>query len=108
MSADAVLKMVRGASAMKTDDVQFVSDGNGVVFNMEDVVNRDMFTCEFAQKTDVASLDGSPIKFSYTYPIKNLLVLLKQNPEGYIYLTERKGILKVVVNQLDLYIPPRT
>lgn len=108
MNAEAVLLMVRGASAMKTEDVEFVGTPDGVTFKMEDAVNRDMFTCEFATKNDVRSEDGSPVNFAHTYPIKNLLILLKQNPEGHIYLTERKGILKVTVNSLDFYIPPRT
>lgn len=108
INPDAVVMLWKGVAAMKADTVEFVNDGNGITLKIEDTIHRDVFTYEFATRGDVETVDGKAKTFAYTYPIKNLMTLLKQNPDGYMFITERHGICKMVVNGLDLYIPKRT
>lgn len=108
MTPEAVLLMTKGVPAMKADDVELFADKDGVSFRLEDI-NKDAFTYKFTNQIDPADEDddGSPPKFSHRYPLKHLLTLFKKDPDGFFFLT-KKGMIKIVINNLDLYIPPRT
>ncbi len=107
LTPEAVLLMSKGASAMKADEIEFVGDPvDGVSFKMEDI-NKDTFVHTFASSYTLEGATGMPSKFAHRYPVKHLLTLFKQCPDGDFFLTS-KGMIKVVVNKLDLYIPPRT
>lgn len=104
MTPEAVLLITRGISAMKADEIELIGDKDGVSFKMEDV-NKDVFTYKFSDDIQAVD-DGTVAKFAHRYPIKNLLILFKQRPDSYFHITSR-GVIKIAVNNLDLYIPPR-
>lgn len=104
MTPEAVLLITRGVSAMKADEIEFVGNKDGVSFKMEDI-NKDAFVYKFSDDLQPEG-DGTITNFAYRYPIKNLLVLFKQRPDQYFSITSR-GVVKITVNNLDLYIPPR-
>lgn len=104
MTPEAVLLITRGVSAMSADEITLIGGKDGVSFQMEDI-NKDNFTYKFADSIRVDN-DGDAVNFAHRYPIKNLLVLLKQRPDQYFDITSR-GVIKINVNNLDLYIPPR-
>lgn len=103
MTPEAVQLMSKGTTAMGADEVKFVGSADGVSFEMEDI-NKDVLSYTFTTEVEMID-DNSPI-FSHKYPVKILLALFKQNPETSFFLTS-KGMIKITVNTLDLYIPPR-
>jgi predicted ribosome-associated RNA-binding protein Tma20 len=107
ITPEAILLLQKGVSAMKTDQVEIIGNKEGVSFQMTEDATKDTFAYKFASLADIESTDGNPPNFQYTYLIKNLLTLFKQNPDGYFFVTA-KGLIKFVVNGLDLYIPYRT
>lgn len=108
LTAEAVLLLQKGMSAMSATEVAFVGDKDGVSFEMSDI-NCDVLTYKFASVVDDVSdaKSAADPTFNHRYPIKTLLPLFKTNPDGYFYLTTR-GMLKVVVNDLDLYVLPKS
>jgi hypothetical protein len=107
MHPEAVLHMHKGASAMESDELTMIGATDSVSFEMADV-NGDKLTFKFGDAVDnVLAGDTSEAKFSHRYPIKLLQTLFKANPDGYFYVTSR-GMLKVTINNLDVYVLPRT
>lgn len=106
INPDAVLMMQKGQAAMSADEVTFVGSDDGMVFEMADG-NADKMNCLFT--TIVTRVDGedTPTAFVHTYALKILLPLFKINPTGYFFLTSQ-GMLKIVINGLDVYVLPRT
>jgi len=88
----------RGVQAMgNVETVSFVSDDEGVKFVMEDL-NGDVFEHTFGECIND--------KFSHKYPTKNILSLLKKTPEG-VFEVGKKGVLRVMVGGLSVYLLPR-
>lgn len=107
MLPEAVLHMHKGLTAMQTDEMTIIGTKDSVSFEMVDV-NGDKLTFKFGDSVDnVQSGDTSEPKFSHRYPIKLLQTLFKSNPDGYFYVTSR-GMLKVTINTLDVFVLPRT
>lgn len=106
MTAEAVLNIQKGQSAMGADELTFVGNSDGVSFEMSDI-NSDKLEYKFADKVETVDGTEGEAKFIHKYPIKTLFPLFKANPDGYFYLTTR-GMMKVVVNNLDIYVLPRT
>lgn len=107
MSPEAVLLMQKGASAMSSDEITFVGTSEGVTMEISDI-NSDKLAFSFADRVDnVDTEDGDSANFIHKYPIKTVTTLFKTNPDGYFYLTSR-GMLKIVVNNLDVLVIPRT
>lgn len=106
MTGDAVNLMAKGAAALSTDEVTLTGTNTSVSLSFEDA-NRDALTYQFGTETEL--LDGSTddIAFERSYPNKILLPLLKQNPDTYLTITQN-GLIKMSVNGLDVYVPPRT
>jgi len=107
MTPEAVLLMQQGTSAMKADEITFIGTDKGVSFEIADI-NSDKLTYSFAdtiENTD--DDDGEPANFVHKYPIKTVTTLFKANPDGNFYVTSR-GMLKIVVNNLDILVVPRT
>lgn len=107
MNPEAVLLMSKSQGAMNSDEVSLVSTDDGVYFEMSDI-NGDVLTYKFANKVDIeaAKVDPKDIKFNHRYPLKVLLPLFKVSANSPFFVTSR-GMLKVVVNGLDMYILPR-
>lgn len=107
MHPDAVAHLQKAATAMESDELLLVGNDTSVSFEVADV-NGDKMTLVFGDTVDnMVSDDESPVYFAHKYPIKTLQRLFKHNPDGYFYVTSR-GMLKIIVNELDVYILPRT
>ena len=103
MNPEALSLMVKGHAAMKADVVTLFGGPDGVFFEMADI-NADALTYKFADTFDNIS-DDNDCEFSHKYQIKTLLPLFKACPTSYFYITTR-GMLKVVVNNLDVFVIP--
>jgi hypothetical protein len=107
MLPEAVLHMHKGVAAMQTDEVTLFGSKDAVSFEMMDI-NGDKLTYKFGDSVDnVQPGDTAEPKFSHRYPIKILQTLFKTNPDGNFFITSR-GMLKVTINTLDVYVLPRT
>lgn len=107
MSPEAVLLMQKGASAMGSDEITLIGTKDGVTMEISDI-NSDKLAFSFADVVEnIVEGDGEPANFIHKYPIKTVTTLFKTNPDGYFYLTSR-GMLKIVVNNLDVLVIPRT
>ena len=106
MNPEAVLLMSKGQGAMGADEVTLISDKDGVRFEISDI-NGDAFTHDFAKKVIVVDpAKGDDTSFTHKYPLKVMLPLFKTASDVPFYITN-KGMLKVVVNGLDMYVLPR-
>lgn len=107
MNPEAVVLMTKGQSAMTAEDVALISDEDGVRFEMTDI-NGDAFTYKFADKVKLIDkkADGKDTNFTHKYPLKVILPLLKVSSTSPIQITSR-GMAKIVVNGLDMYVIQR-
>lgn len=107
MNPEAVLLMSKGQGAMTADEVSLISDKDGVHFEMTDI-NGDAFTYKFADKVSLADpkANGKDTNFIHKYPLKVILPLFKTSSDTPFFVTAR-GMLKIVVNGLDMYVLPR-
>lgn len=96
LDPEAISLLQKGAAAMAVETTAIVSDNRGVTFEIEDV-NSDKFEHTWSEVIDT--------KFSHKYPVKTLVTLFKQVPEGEIEIGQ-KGILRINVNDLDIYVLP--
>jgi len=103
LSAEAVSLMQKGEGAMGAESIVFTG-GDGVSFELLDM-NGDVFKHKFAPDFDFLDNDADD-SFSQRYPIKVILSLFKQNPEG-IFKIGEKGILNIVVNDLNFFVLPQ-
>jgi hypothetical protein len=103
LTAEAVMLLQKGQSAMGADTVSIISNDNGVSFELADI-NNDVFSHVFTQ--NVESLDNGKTTFAHRYPVKTLLSMFKSNAEGDFYVGG-KGMLKFMVNGLDVYVIPQ-
>ncbi len=104
LNAEAVALLARGQAAMGSDIVTVLSNSSGVAFELVDN-NGDVFSNIFTTAAECVG-DASSTDFVSRYPVKTLLALFKQNPDGCFYVGQ-KGILKFTVNDLDIYVLPR-
>ncbi len=104
ITPEAVVLMQKGQAAMRAEVVTLISDKNGVSFELTDI-NSDVFSHTFTTKATPLTQDQNT-QFVYRYPVKLLLTLLKNNPSGQ-FCVGQKGILNVVVNDLNLFALPQ-
>jgi len=104
MTPEAVLTMQKGQTAMDAELVTFTSDKDGISFQIEDV-NKDGLNYIFGDHVEPVG-SGTNTDFTYKYSLKTIIPLFKQVSDGYFHITT-KGMLKLTVNGLDLYIIPR-
>jgi hypothetical protein len=105
MTGDAVQMLAKGQAAMGAEEVSFIGSDDGVVLEMSDV-NSDVLSYKFADVVDLENGAKAP-DFTHKYPIKTIVPLFKQNPDGYFYLTTR-GMMKVTVNNINVFVLPRS
>ena len=103
LNAEAVSVLQKGVAAMGTDTVSVVG-GDGVAFELQDI-SEDVFRHVFAPDSVQLGEDTTGA-FSHKYPVKTLLALFGQNPDGFFEIGE-KGILRIAVNDLNLYVLPQ-
>jgi len=102
LNAEAVSVLQKGYGAMGTETVAVIG-GDGVAFELEDI-NEDIMRHVFAVES--IQLGEGTGSFTHKYPIKTLLALFKQNPDGVFEIGE-KGILRIAVNGLNIYVLPQ-
>lgn len=105
LNPEAVLMMAKGQSAMSSEEVTFIGGKEGVFFEISDI-NSDKMTYKVADTVTKVDTSDEPIAFVHSYTIKLLLPLFKLIPTGWFYLTS-EGIIKITINDLDIYILPR-
>ena len=105
INPETVALISKGQAAMSADTVNFVSDEDGVSFQMTDI-NGDVFKYQFAPPpTPINKGKNDPFFFSYSYPSKTVLSLLKESPNTPFLVGSK--MMSVVVNGLNIFILPR-
>ncbi len=104
LNSEAVSMLQRGSAAMGSDIVSVIGSSDGVSFECGDVTG-DTFTHQFTSSATL--LEGDNQKdFSHNYLVKTVLALFKQNPDG-VFEIGSKGILRITINDLQVYILPQ-
>ncbi len=104
LNAEAVLMLQKGQAAMGAETVTFISNKEGVSFELSDI-NSDVFAHTVSKSA--TSLTGDVDKgFVHRWPIKILLPLFKYNVDGYFDIGQ-KGILSISVNGLTIFVLPQ-
>jgi hypothetical protein len=107
MHPEAVVYMMKGSSAMETQEVSLIGTKDSVSFELVDV-NSDKMSHVFGDTVEnVQPNDSHEPKFAHRYPVKLLQTVFKPNSDSYFYITAR-GMLKIAVNGLDIYVLART
>lgn len=115
LNPEVVIMLQKGMAAMSTDVVTLIGDESGVYFELSDI-NADKMRYQItdtimeydSEDPDARDDDDvdTEINFSYTYPLKTILPLFKANQTADIFFTAREGFLKIVVNNLAVYVLP--
>jgi hypothetical protein len=97
--------LTKAQSAMGSELVTLIADDDGVRFELSDI-NSDIFSQTFSE--DIVDVDTKETggSFAHRYPVKTLISLFKQNPDGVCYISQ-KGICKIRVSELDVYVLPQ-
>jgi len=103
LTPQAVYMLQKGQSAMGSDVVSLHSDVGTATFEFVDI-NSDKFSHRFTESVVIS--EGADESFSYKYPIKILLALFKHDAEG-TFRVGRKGMLNIVVNNLNIFVLPQ-
>jgi hypothetical protein len=104
LSSDAVDTLVKAQGAMGVEYITIISSADkGMCFELVDV-NNDVFSHEFSDQA-VSIDDRSDSEFVHRYPVKTLISLIKQDPTQRVQVSE-KGILRVIVNSINVYVLP--
>ena len=104
LNAEAVSVLQKSYAAMGSETVAIVGDDDGVSFELEDI-NEDKLSHTFAHEY-TSDDDVAIAPFSHKYPAKTLLSLFKQNPDG-TFEIGAKGIMRIAVNDLNMYVLPQ-
>ena len=104
ITPEAVLMLTKGHSAMTCDEVMFTGTiKDGVSLEMRDI-NGDVMSYVISDTVITESKDSTT--FKHNYPVKILLSLFKVMPSSKINISTR-GIMRIAINNLNLYIMPR-
>ncbi|HCT29954.1 MAG TPA: hypothetical protein DIW31_04310 [Bacteroidales bacterium] len=105
ITPDTVQFLNRGEAAMKMEFVTFISNDSGVSFEIIDKSNGDVLSHTFG--IPARNIEGEKDNmFAVRYPMKVILSLFKRILEGVFYVG-KKGMLKVTINGIDLYVLPQ-
>jgi len=105
LNAEAVNLLQKGFAAMGAETVGVVSDERGLSFELTESVTSDVFVHTFSDHAILLE-DDAAASFTHKYPVKTLLALFKQNPDG-VFEIGAKGILRINVNDLTIYVLPQ-
>ena len=103
-NVEAVQMIVKGQSAMGADEMALRGSTDGVVLEIRDN-GGDMLTYDITKDVRQEHSDAST-DFYHRYPIKAVIPLIKQNPDGKFLLSKR-GMLYVSVNNINVVILPK-
>lgn len=103
MTPEALALMQKGQTAMKSDVITLFGGPDGVFFEMADI-NADALTYKIADEFECVS-GGDGEEFTHKYQVKTLLPLLKTCSNGSFFITNR-GMAKITVNNLDVFVVP--
>lgn len=104
LNAEAVNMLQRGSVAMSADTVSITGNDSGVSFELTDVTN-DTFSHTFTSEVVQLETDSNS-EFAHNYPIKIILALFKQNPDGTFEIGS-KGILCISIKGINVYVLPQ-
>jgi len=104
LNAETVSLLQKGQAVMGSETVTFIWDGENVSFELTDI-NSDKDSHDLADDVELLDEDATE-SFTHNYPVKTLLALFKQNPDGHLDIGT-KGILSITVNGLDVYVLPQ-
>jgi len=104
LSSDVVDMLGKAQGAIRSDHVEFSMVDADVTFSLTDI-NNDSINYNFPSQVTVMNDDASD-SFTHKYPVKIITSLFKQNPTGHFAIGE-KGILRIVVNGLDIFVLPQ-
>jgi len=104
LNSEAVGILQRGGVAMDASSASITGDENGVSFEFSDSTN-DTFSHTFTSEVTRLETDSNS-DFKHNYPLKTILALFKQNPDG-VFEIGSKGILCISVNGLNVYVLPQ-
>lgn len=105
MNADAVQMLTKGQAAMTADEVVFVGKEGDVALEIKDN-SGDALAYDIT--ADVTLENGHKVsEFFHRYPIKVIVPLFKQNPDGYFSLST-KGMMHISVNNINVVVLPRS
>jgi len=104
ITPETVQFLTRSEAAMKMDLVTFVSNESGVRFEIVDN-NGDVLSHTFAEQVENVT-GGNDTTFVGRYPLRVVLSLFKKATNG-IFTIGQRGMMKVGVSGLDLYILPQ-
>jgi hypothetical protein len=93
----------KAKTAMKAEDVSIMCSDNEVTYKIMDE-NNDKMLFEDGIADNIRSADA--VNFIHTYPIKAIYQGLLKSSNSQYYITE-KGMLHIVVNGIDLYLPAK-
>ena len=105
LNGEVVLLMQKGQAAMGAELVNIINNDE-VTFEFMDV-NKDVFSYTFPNSAESLTTDSDAPKFAHKYPIKLVLALFKQEPDGFFSVGGRIGTLSVNVEGIDVYIIPQ-
>lgn len=101
---DTIETLVKAQTAMGDEKITIVSDKRGTCFELVDRTSNDVFSFVFAEQAKSLNEDDVE-EFVHRYPAKTLIQLLKQNSNQTIEVSS-KGILKLTINNLNIYVIP--
>lgn len=104
IAPEVVTYLQQGQSAYRAENVTFIGTSDGVSMQLSDI-NNDKMEYVFADFCSILLEDDAPVevKFTYNYPIKALLPLVKASPTAKMFINT-KGVLRLNVNGLDVHI----
>lgn len=109
LNPEAVMLLQKAQAAMPQQGtievVTILSNKDGVFFELADVTS-DVFSVMVANKADILIAGETESKFVYRYPLKTILALFKQEPEG-TFSVGQKGILNIIVNDINVFVLPQ-
>ena len=88
---------------MKTENIILTKDNN-ISFELIDL-NNDVFTHTITSDVKLLDLDTDE-NFTHRYPVKLIFTLFNHNPTNTFEIGQ-KGILKININNLDVYVLPQ-
>lgn len=94
--------MVKGASAMKSDEVIFNCKQGELFMEFEDINGDNM---SYLISDDVV---GDDLNFKYKYPLKLITTFIKQDKQSLVFEVSNKGILTTKIQGFDTFLFPRT
>lgn len=104
ITPETVQFLTRSEAAMKMEFITFVSNDFGVKFEIVDN-NGDVLSHTFSDTVENVA-GNNETTFVCRYPMRTVLSLFKKATDG-TFTIGKRGMMKVVVSGLDLYILPQ-